>query len=245
MLRLVIVLLFLIIYLLLSLPIMGVLAVYGLFNKEKSVLAMQRVIQWAFSAIVRLSGVKMTVTGYEAPPEGEAVIYVANHRGFFDVIAGYTIFRERATMISKASLKWVPFLNLNMMFIRCLFLDRKDPRKGIAMVKSAGELIKSGTSILIFPEGTRCHSEDPRELLPFHDGIFAAAQRAGCRVVPVAVTKTDDVLENHFPKIKPADVTFAFGKPVTLKELPKEYRRHPGEYFRGEVIALLGGGKEE
>ena len=69
----------------------------------------------------------------------------------------------------------------------------------------------------IFPEGTRCKAEDPTELLGFKEGSLKIAEKSGCPVVPVAITGTAEILEQHFPFIRPSHVTMEFGEPFTSK----------------------------
>ena len=82
----------------------------------------------------------------------------------------------------------------------CLFLDRKDLKQGLKTILTAIDQVKSGISICIFPEGTRNRDrEDSTTLLPFKDGSFKIAQKTGCPIIPMALTGTADVFENHFP----------------------------------------------
>ena len=77
--------------------------------------------------------------------------------------------------------------------------------------------MKAGKSVLIFPEGTRCHEEGT--LLPFKGGSFKIAIRAGAPVIPVAFIGTGNVLEDHPMKVRKTPVTIVFGEPIETKEL--------------------------
>ena len=237
MIRFIIAILFVVLYLILSLPIMLVLLIVRLFT-PKATYVMQRIIQWAFSVVWHIAGVKLEVRGADRVPRDGAVLFVGNHRSFFDVIIGYSLLKRRTIIVSKDSFKKVPILNLNMMFIECRFIDRKNLRKGVETIKECGEEAKKGTSVLVFPEGTR-NRGDALKLLPMHDGTFMIAQRSGCPVVPMAFTGTAEIFEQHSPWLKAGKVIIEFGDPRKLAELPKEYKKHPGNYFSEVITGML------
>lgn len=237
MIRFIIAILFVVLYLLISLPIMLILLIVRLFT-PKATYAMQRIIQWAFSVVWHIAGVKLEVRGADRVPQDGAVLFVGNHRSFFDVIVGYSLLKRRTIIVSKDSFKKVPILNLNMMFIECRFIDRENLRKGVETIKECGEVAKTGVSVLVFPEGTR-NRGDALKLLPMHDGTFMIAQRSGCPVVPMAFTGTAEIFEQHMPLLKAGKVIVEFGEPQTLAELPKEYKKHPGNYFTEVITGML------
>lgn len=237
MLRLILALIFVVVYLIVSLPIMLILWIVRFFT-PKAAYAMQRIVQWAFFVVWHIAGVKLEVRGTDRLPRDGAALFVANHRSFFDVIVGYSLLKRRTIIISKDSFKKVPILNLNMMFIGCKFIDRKNLRQGVEIIKACGEEAKAGTSVLVFPEGTR-NRGDALKLLPFHDGTFMIAQRSGCPVVPMAFTGTAEIFEAHKPWLKAGKVILEFGEPETIAELPKEFKKHPGNYFSEVITGML------
>ena len=90
----------------------------------------------------------------------------------------------------------------------------------------------------IFPEGTRNKSEDPADLMEFHEGSLKIAEKSGCPVIPVAITGTDDVFERHIPWIRKSQVIIEYGEPIYLKELPLDKKKFPGAYTR-EIISEM------
>ena len=59
--------------------------------------------------------------------------------------------------------------------------------------------------------------------------------------MPVAITGTNKIFEDHFPTIKGADVILEYGKPITVKELDKEDQKHIGAYFQNQIQEMLIG----
>lgn len=197
------------------------------------------IIQRVFRFLLKLSGVKVTVRGQERIPRDTAVLYVGNHRSYFDILAGYTTVPGPVGFVAKKEMERIPLLRDWMVNVNCLFLDRHNIKEGLKTILEGIEKVKHGISIWIFPEGTRNENKDMTELLPFKEGSLKIAEKSGCPVVPVAITGTADVLENHFPKIRPAHVTIVYGEPFYVKDLAPEDRKHVGAYTRERIREML------
>ena len=87
-----------------------------------------------------------------------------------------------------------------------------------------GDELKSGISICIFPEGTRNRTDDV--LLEFHDGSFKIAEKTGCPVVPMSINNAAAIWEDHLPWIRKAHVVIEYGKPIYVRDLDREQKRH-------------------
>lgn len=199
----------------------------------------QRSVQGALKRILKMSGVELEVKGQEHVPDDTAVLYVANHRSYFDIVTGYAAVKNKMGFIGKVELAKVPMLGEWMRLTGSLFLDRKDIKQGLQTILKGIERVKTGTSMWIFPEGTRNESEDICELMQFREGSLKIAEKSGCPVIPVAITGTREVYENPFPKIVPGKVTIEFGEPIYIKELPPDYKKRAGAYTRDRIAELL------
>ncbi len=239
MLRFLIVLLFVVLYLISALPVFGITWLIGRKNPQKASLIEFHNVQGAFRIVLFLSGVRVTCDGKENIPEGTPVLYTANHRGIFDIVSLYALVPGITGFIAKKSVEHIPILSFIMRRLFCLFLDRKDLRKGYETIRKSFDIIKSGISLFIFPEGTRNRNDDPTVLLPFHDGSFKAAQRTGCPVIPVAITGADRILEKQFPRIRAGSMHVAFGKPVLYSDLTAEEKKHVGDYFSNVLTDMI------
>lgn len=226
-----------ILFLILSIPVLAVEYLIGLKHPEIRDMHSRRIIQWVFGLILWMAGVKVTVIGKENIPTDQAVLFVGNHRSYFDILVGYTNMIRHTGFIAKEEMEKIPLLSTWMYRIHCLFLDRENMKQGLKTILEGIEKVKSGISIWIFPEGTR-HS-DSYEMLPFHEGSMKIAEKSGCPVIPVALSGTAEIFEQHIPKIKPSHVVLTFGKPIYLKELPKEERKASGAYTRSVIASML------
>ncbi len=89
MIRLICIVVFLILYLILSIPVFLVEWLIGKFNPQARDISSLRIVQWGFKVILKMTGVKVTVIGEENIPD-EPVLYVGNHRSFFDILLTYS-----------------------------------------------------------------------------------------------------------------------------------------------------------
>lgn len=87
-------------------------------------------------------------------PEDTAVLYVGNHRSYFDILAGYTTVPTLLGFVAKKEMEKIPLLRTWMVNVNCLFLDRKNIKEGLKTILQGIEKVKNGVSIWIFPEGT-------------------------------------------------------------------------------------------
>ncbi len=238
MIRFILTLLYVILFLILLLPVMLVQWIIGKFNRHAGDIASLRTVQWGFKCCLFLSGVKAEIRGLEnlTKDADKPVLYVGNHNSFFDVILMYTLFHERTGFIAKKAFKKVPSLNLWMMRLYCLFLDRKDTKQGLKTILTAIDYVKQGISIFVFPEGTR--SKDGK-MIPFKAGAFKIATKTGCPIVPIVLSGTADVFENHMPIIKKQQVVVTIGEPIDPNSLEKEEKKHIADYTHKIMEEML------
>ncbi len=236
MLRLILNGLFLLIFFIISIPLFLMEWIIGRFNRHAMVSSSQMIVVNAFHVILFLSGVKKTAIGTENIPKNEAILYVANHRSYFDVPVAYTTLPTLTGFIAKKEIGKVPFLRTWMRLIQCILMDRDNIRDGLRAILKGIEQIKDGYSIFISPEGTRNHGED---MLPFKEGSLKMAEKTGCAIIPVAISNADEVFENHMPRVKAAHVVIEYGKPIYPKDLDKENLKFLGAYVQGIIRDML------
>ena len=226
-------------FLILSIPILLVEWIIGKFNPMLKDTSSLHLIQAMFSLILKVTGVKVTVIGEENVPKDEPVLYIGNHRSYFDVVLTYARCPGLTSYMAKKEVARVPLLSTWMRFLHCLFLDRKDIKQGLKTILEAIEKVKSGISICIFPEGTRNKNESELELLPFHEGSFKISTKAKCPIIPIAISNSANIWEAHFPKVKPTHVIVEYGKPIYVDELEKEDKKHLGSYTQNVILEML------
>ena len=239
MIRLIFVALFLVIFLILSIPVFLIEWLIGKVNPHARDISSLRIVQGAFYVIAFLSGCHVTVKGMENVPKDEAVLYIGNHRSYFDVVLTYARCPGLTSYMAKKEVARVPLLSTWMRFLHCLFLDRKDIKQGLKTILAAIDLIKNGISVCIFPEGTRSTGPEQTELLPFHEGSFKVATKTDCLIVPMAITNTSRIFEDNIPFIRSTDVVIEYGKPFRPSELTKEQKKGIGGNTRGIIQEMV------
>lgn len=197
-----------------------------------------KVVQAMFRMIIRVTGSKVEVRGTENIPD-RSVLYVGNHRSYFDILVGYTTVPSLTGFVAKKEMLSIPMLSEWMKNVNCLFLDRHDLKAGMKMILEGIDKVKSGISIWIFPEGTRNEQEKLEDLLEFKEGSLKIAEKSGCPIVPVAISGTADIFEKHFPLMRPSKVIIEYGKPFYIKDLEKDTRKRAGAYTRELIVEML------
>jgi 1-acyl-sn-glycerol-3-phosphate acyltransferase len=157
------------------------------------------------------ANVKVGVEGEENIPDGPA-IYMSNHASNFDVLAilGYLMVQFRWTV--KRELFRIPLFGLAMRECGYIMVDRVHHKKAIESMRIASEKIRSGTSIFIFPEGTR--SDDGNLRFPFKKGGFHLALDSGKPVVPITVCGSYNILPKNSVKVTPGKINIKIGMPI-------------------------------
>ncbi len=223
MIRFIVVATFVVLFLILSIPIMFVEWIIGKFNMDIKSRSSLAIVNWAFRVVKFLSGTKLIVKGLENIPRDTAVLYVGNHRSFYDIILTYPKVVRPTGYVAKKEMLKVPLLSIWMKYLHCLFLDREDIKAGLKTILEAIEMAKKGISICIFPEGTRNKVNDT--FLPFHEGSFKIATKANVPIIPMTLVNSAAIFEDHFPKIKRATVVLEYGKPIYVKDLSPEEKK--------------------
>ncbi|MDD7403821.1 MAG: lysophospholipid acyltransferase family protein [Butyribacter sp.] len=241
--RLLLVAIYLILYTIISIPLYLVMFIIGKINPQKRAVIAQKIVNTiGFRPILFLSGVKLTVKGRENILQDQAALYVFNHKGFFDILAGYTTAPYPTAYVSKKEIGKVPMVSRWMKFMNCLFLDRDNIRQGLQTILQGVELLKNGTSVYIAPEGTRNPGD---ELLEFHEASFKLAEKSKCPIVPVAINNTDAVFEQHLPWIRKAHVIIEYCEPIYMDEMERSEKKQIGQTVRSILQERINQNKAE
>jgi 1-acyl-sn-glycerol-3-phosphate acyltransferase len=164
-----------------------------------------------------LSGARLEVSTLAPLPEGPA-IYAANHESILDPWALFVSIPRSLRFVAKTELFRIPVFGRYLRIAKFVEVDRSNRARAVASLRAAGELVRAGTSIAVFPEGTR--SEDGR-VHAFKKGPFALAEEARVPVVPVAICGSGNVVRKGRVAARPGTIRVAIGPAV-------EPATHPG-----------------
>lgn len=226
-------------FLILSIPILLIEWIIGFISpriKDRSSLS---IVQGVFWTVLKITGAQITVLGHDSVPKDQSVLYIGNHRSFFDILITYVQCPGITGYIAKKEMLKIPLLSNWMKYLHCLFLDRENLKEGLKTILTAIDEVKNGISICIFPEGTRGKGKNELDMLPFHEGSFKIATKAGCPIIPIAISHTSSIFEDQFPRIKPCKVIVEYGEPINPGELSKEDKKFLGAYTEKRISEML------
>ncbi len=156
----------------------------------------RRVVQLVIGHLCRFARVRIHTEGWESLPGGRFLV-VSNHRSAFDPICTVWALRKTPTaFITKPENHRILIAGPMIYGANYLPIDREDPRKAMKTIQAAANLLKNDVvSVGVYPEGTR-NRELSGGLLPFHNGVFKIAQKAGAPLVVMTVQGSERIREN-------------------------------------------------
>ena len=163
-----------------------------------------------------LAGIRVHVSGdiegiRKRVDKGEGFCFVANHTSMLDIILMLGRLKARAGFVAKIELLFVPIINVMIAMTHSVFINRRNLRASINAIHKAGENIRNGHSMVIFPEGTRSKTG---EIAQFKHGAFRMATESGACVVPVTVKGLRDSFEDRKHVFQRRDCYMHVGEPV-------------------------------
>ncbi|WP_232616792.1 lysophospholipid acyltransferase family protein [Treponema primitia] len=204
------------------------------FKQTMDYLAYKMAQGWAH-VILAFTGCKLTVTGRENIPRKDGFCLVGNHNSIFDIVLLLATVGRPFGFIAKKELAVIPLLNLWILLLGGLFIDRKNIRKAIGTINEGIRRIKAGGAMIIFPEGTRGKG---RGLLPFKSGSLKLATKAGAPMVPLAITGSYDVFEKTY-RLHSGPVSVNFAPPIATADISTEDKR--GGSLTDQVYGIIDG----
>ncbi len=199
------------------------LAIIATFAFDRSGRAIHAIVSFWSRLILLISGVRVHVEGMENIPRGRTVVFLSNHQGAFDIPVLQGFIPVQFRWVAKKSLFRVPLIGWSMTLAGYIAIDRDNAAEALRSMEAAARRIRKGTSVLIFPEGTR---SDTGKLLPFKRGGFMLAAKSGVPIVPVAVSGTNVVMRRGGFSVRPASVRVRFGRPIATDGAEDKYLRN-------------------
>ncbi len=167
-------------------------------------------IFWGKSCL-KLAGLKLTITGTEHLPSHGPVIYASNHQSNFDIPIMYAGLPIQFRWLAKQELFDIPFFGSAMKHSGYIPIDRSNRRKSMESFEQAARKIKNGTSVIIFPEGTRTADGNVQ---PFKKGALLLAAKARVPVVPITIKGSFQVQSKDSLKIHSGPLELVISPPL-------------------------------
>ena len=196
----------------------------------------QRLAQWS-SAIVRRAHIELLVEGSEHAPQGQSFVLMSNHQSLYDVPVVYQALQRRIRMVAKKELFRVPIWGRAMLRAGFIALDRQSREHSRETLLASADVLHTGTSIWIAPEGTR--SKDGT-LGPFRKGGFHLALQSGCPILPITIVGTRAVLPAKSAHITDGcSVRVVIHAPIDPAPFGEERRDQLIETVRSAIASAL------
>ncbi|RIL07752.1 MAG: 1-acyl-sn-glycerol-3-phosphate acyltransferase [Proteobacteria bacterium] len=205
--------------------------VASFFDGGRTMLRLGRVwIRW----IVRSFGVRIELQGIENVPTHAPVILMSNHQSLCDIAAIVLTLPESVNwrFVAKRELTRVPIFGQVLVASGHIIIDRGDRAKAVASLQRAAERIRAGTTVIVFPEGTRSPDGHLRH---FKSGPFHLALEAQVPIVPVTVSGSQRITPKGELRIHPGTVKIAYGKPIPTRGLAIEQRKQLAARVRESI----------
>lgn len=203
--------------------------------------SVHRVAECWGRSIIWISGIKVQVRGMEhIDPDGSA-IYMSNHQSNYDIPVFYSALPIQFRWMAKAELFKIPIFGQGMRGAGYISIDRSDAKSAIRSLKKAAVNIRNGSSVLIFPEGTR--SGDAK-LLPFKAGGFVLALESGVPIIPMAVQGTFGIMSKDSYLIRRSHVTLTVQPPIDVTRFTRKEKGQLMEQVRASIQQAMNAGPE-
>jgi len=165
---------------------------------------------WA-KFILALSNIRVTVKGLSNMKPGRSYIYMPNHMSNFDIPVLQAYLPVQFRWVAKAELFKIPIFGYAMKRVGYISIDRSDRKSAIESLNKAVKIIRDDVSVVIFPEGTRCRTNNVQ---PFKKGGFFLAVDSGVPIIPIIIHGTGPIMPTKQMLIKPGNVTLEIAKPI-------------------------------
>jgi 1-acyl-sn-glycerol-3-phosphate acyltransferase len=184
--------------------------------------------------LVFFSGVKVTTQGLENIPRDQPSILVSNHQGAADIPVLLAFLPIRFRFAIKKELFSIPFFGWYLKKAGYFSVDREVVLSAYKTLETIVEILKTGESVLIFPEGTRSRDGSLGKL---KRGSLMAALNSGAPIIPIAISGSFNVMPRGSKLFRPAKVKLTAGKPIYIKS--EEEYDHKVEEVRDAIAKML------
>lgn len=166
--------------------------------------------------ICALALIRVRIVGEENYDPNESYIFVANHQSILDIFLIYGWLDSRFKWIMKKEIRHIPLVGTACDAAGHIFIDRSNAIKAKHSIEKAEERLRNGSSVVIFPEGSRTRNG---EVGKFKRGAFSIAADLHLPVVPITIRGAFEALPTRSLYIKPGTIEMIIHKPIDTTNL--------------------------
>ena len=207
--------------------------VASFFDGGRTMMVLGRVwVRW----ILATFSVRVDVAGLENVPTHAPIILMSNHQSLADIAAIVSTLPPSVKwrFVAKKELVRVPVFGQALLASGHIIIDRGNRERAVASLRRAAERIRAGTSVIVFPEGTR--SSDGHLRL-FKSGPFHLAVEAQVPIVPVTVSGSQHITPKGELRVHSGRVKITYGKPIPTRGVSIAERKVLAARSRGATTS--------
>jgi 1-acyl-sn-glycerol-3-phosphate acyltransferase len=159
------------------------------------------------------------VTGNENIDKGRSYVVISNHQSLYDIFVIYGWLGIDIKWIMKKELAKIPGIGFGSKKVGHIFLDRSNSRVALESLNEAKRKLVNGTSVVIFPEGTRSVTG---QIGVFKKGAFKLALDLGLPILPLTIMGSKDILPTGTIDVKPGRVSMIIHEPIEIHDHNEE-----------------------
>ena len=184
--------------------------------------------------ILGTSRIRVDIEGLENIAPDRSYVVMSNHQSAFDIPALAATLPLSWRFVAKRELTRIPIFGWGLLAAGHIVIDRRDNERSVRSLKRAAESVRSGVSVIVFPEGTRSATG---ELGPFKSGGFYLAIEAGVPILPVTVSGSRRITPRRSLRVESGRILVRYGKPIPTETLTVEDRDQLKEEVRQAIVA--------
>jgi 1-acyl-sn-glycerol-3-phosphate acyltransferase len=170
----------------------------------------ERTAEWALGLCARMR-IEVRAYGVDAIDWSRPCVVMANHQSYLDVLALYRALPRCFGMVAKQGLASVPFFSGVMRALGCVTVDRGQRSQATDALRGAAEAVRGGSTIVIFPEGTRSAGD---RIAKLKKGPFYLVQLAQVPTIPVGIRGSAALMPRENTGIRPGLIEVFAGAPI-------------------------------
>jgi 1-acyl-sn-glycerol-3-phosphate acyltransferase len=178
---------------------------------DRSGKSIHRVAVFWAKMVQIVSGVRTQLFNSDVLAPNQSYIFAANHRSAYDIPALLSTLPIPFRWLAKEGYFKIPLFGWAMKRAGYISINRSNPKQAYQSIQQAAQKVNEGTSVIIFPEGTRQKTD---QLGEFNKGIFILAMKSQKPIVPVAIQGSGRVLSKGSFWITPGTITIVLGNPI-------------------------------
>lgn len=190
----------------------------GFLNRDRRV-ALDAITSLVGEVPLATAGVDLRVTGEDNVWSHRPAVFIFNHQSQLDALVMGKLVREGVTGVAKKEMANNPILGVPLRLIGATFIDRKDSKKARKALEPVVDTLRSGTSVIIAPEGTRSLTPSINR---FKKGAFHIAMQAGVPIVPVVIRNAGEMMWKHAMLVRSGTVDVLVGEPIDVRGWHKD-----------------------